>query len=103
MGEPFGDDTSPCDKGDSLTWLEELFVIEKYLEETPLEESRVDDMIVGVPPSPDLMNLILVEAFDIVSIPSPFFLTTPSHMHVLDASSMIFWGVISPLTFILHT
>ena len=53
----------------------ELASIEQYLKEAPLKESGGDGVIIGVSPSPNSMEPILVEALDFV----PTHLPTPHH------------------------
>ena len=85
VSKPFRDDDSPCDKDDSLALLEELALVKQYLGETPLQESCTDDVIVSPSPSPESMNIILIEALNLISSSSSILYIIPSCVHVLDA------------------
>jgi len=87
VGEPFRDDVSPYDEGDSLAWSKEIVLVEQYLEESPLDESCAYDAVVGSFSSPKSMNSIPVEFLDFVHIPSPLLPSIPLmwmyYVHIL--------------------
>jgi len=61
-------------------------LIEQYLQETRLEESCGDDVVVGASLRLESMNVILVEAFDLIPTSSPLLHTIPSYVLILDMS-----------------
>ena len=85
MCEPFRDNVILGDEDDSCALSEEYFLVEQHLEETSLQESSGDDVVVRVAHSPKFIEFILDKAFDLDPFPCPLH-RTPSSLRTFHES-----------------
>ena len=61
-------------------------MLKSSFEETPIEESCGDSVVVGVNPTVEHVNPICTESLTLIPISSPLLPTTPSDLHALYES-----------------